>query len=102
MPQNFVGLASRLKNLVPQITSYPDFEVAVDNKILLDQINQIRGKIRTTMRLALHNKAIEFNARLTHQDEQRKALTKREIFDELRKRNPAFEKLRVELGLELA
>ena len=102
MPQNFVGLASRLKNLVPQITSYPDFEVAVDNKILLDQISQIRGKIRTTMRLALHNKAIEFNARLTHQDEQRKALTKREIFDELRKRNPAFEKLRVELGLELA
>lgn len=102
MPQNFVGLASRLKNLVPQITSYPDFEVAVDNKILLDQINQIRGKIRTTMRLALHNKAIEFNARLTHQDEQRKVLTKREIFDELRKRNPAFEKLRVELRLELA
>ena len=29
-------------------------------------------------------------------------MTKREIFDELRKRNPAFEKLRVELRLELA
>lgn len=102
MPQKFVGLASRLKNLIPQITNYPDFEVAVDNKILFDEISQIRGKIRATMRQTLNNKAIEFNIRLTRQDEQRKAFTKREIFEELRKQNPSIEKLRVELGLELA
>lgn len=102
MPQKFVGLASRLKNLIPQITNYPDFEVAVDNQILFDEISQIRGKIRATMRQILNNKAIEFNIRLTRQDEQRKAFTKREIFEELRKQNPSIEKLRVELGLELA
>jgi len=102
MPQKFVGLASRLKNLIPQITNYPDFEVAVDNQILFDEISQIRGKIRATMRQTLNNKAIEFNIRLTCQDEQRKAFTKREIFEELRKQNPSIEKLRVELGLELA
>lgn len=102
MPQKFVGLASRLKNLIPQITNYPDFEVAVDNQILFDEISQIRGKIRATMRQTLNNKAIEFNIRLTPQDEQRKVFTKREIFEELRKQNPSIEKLRVELGLELA
>ena len=102
MPQKFVGLASRLKNLIPQITNYPDFEVAVDNQILFDEISQIRGKIRATMRQTLNNKAIEFNIQLTRQDEQRKAFTKREIFEELRKQNPSIEKLRVELGLELA
>ena len=102
MPQKFVGLASRLKNLIPQITNYPDFEVAVDNQILFDEISQIRGKIRATMRQTLNNKAIEFNIRLTRQEEQRKAFTKREIFEELRKQNPSIEKLRVELGLELA
>ena len=102
MPQKFVGLASRLKNLIPLITNYPDFEVAVDNQILFDEISQIRGKIRATMRQTLNNKAIEFNIRLTRQDEQRKAFTKREIFEELRKQNPSIEKLRVELGLELA
>ena len=102
MPQKFVGLASRLKNLIPQITNYPDFEVAVDNQILFDEISQIRGKIRATMRQTLNNKAIEFNIRLTRQDEQRKAFTKREIFEELRKQNPSIEKLRVELRLELA
>ena len=54
------------------------------------------------MRQTLNHKSIEFSVRLANQDELRKAFTKREIFDELRKRNPAFEKLRVNLGLELA
>lgn len=102
MPQNFVGLASRLKNLVPRITSYPNFEVVVDNNLLLEHINQIRGKIRATMRQTLNHKSIEFSVRLANQDELKKTFTKREVFDDLRKRNPAFEKLRTKLGLELA
>ena len=102
MPQNFVGLASRLKNLVPRITSYPNLEVVVDNNILLEHINQIRGKIRATMRQTLNHKSIEFSVRLANQDELKKTFTKREVFDDLRKRNPAFEKLRTKLGLELA
>ena len=102
MPQNFVGLASRLKNLVPRITSYPNFEVVVDNNILLEHINQIRGKIRATMRQTLNHKSIEFSVRLANQDELKKTFTKREVFDDLRKRNLAFEKLRTKLGLELA
>lgn len=102
MPQNFVGLASRLKNLVPRITSYPNFEVVVDNNILLEHINQIRGKIRATMRQTLNHKSIEFSVRLANQDELKKTFTKREVFDDLRKRNSAFEKLRTKLGLELA
>lgn len=102
MPQNFVGLASRLKNLVPRITSYPNFEVVVDNNILLEHINQIRGKIRATMRQTLNHKSTEFSVRLANQDELKKTFTKREVFDDLRKRNPAFEKLRTKLGLELA
>ena len=102
MPQNFVGLASRLKNLVPRITSYPNFEVVVDNNILLEHINQIRGKIRATMRQTLNHKSIEFSVRLANQDELKKTFTKREVVDDLRKRNPAFEKLRTKLGLELA
>lgn len=102
MPQNFVGLASRLKNLVPRITSYPNFEIVVDNNILLEHINQIRGKIRATMRQTLNHKSIEFSVRLANQDELKKTFTKREVFDDLRKRNPAFEKLRTKLGLELA
>ena len=102
MPQKFVGLAARLKNLVPAITEYPNIEVVVDNKLLLDQINAISRNIRATMRMKLHNTLIEFTPRLAKQDENQRALTKLEVFDALRKKNPAIEKLRVGLGLELS
>ena len=103
MPEKFVGLASRLKNIVPHITQYPNIEVVVDNKILLDNIMKIRGNIRATMRIRLHNSKIEFSPRLAEgSDDNTRAMTKREIFDELRKKNPAIEKLRLGLGLELS
>lgn len=102
MPQRFVGLAARLKNIVPHFTTYPNIEVVVDNKLLLDNILKIKGNIRATMRLKLHNSKIEFIPRLAKQNENYRALTKREIFDELRRKNPAIEKLRTALGLELS
>ncbi len=102
MPQKFIGLASRLKNIVPRITQYPDIEVVVDNKLLLDQISSIKNNIRATMRVRLHNSLIEFAPRLAKQNENERALTKLEVFDAMRKRNPAIEKLRVGLKLELS
>lgn len=102
MPQRFVGLAARMKNLVPVITDYPNIEVVVDNKLLLDQINAISRNIRATMRMKLHNTLIEFTPRLARQNENQRALTKLEVFDALRKKNPAIERLRVGFGLELS
>lgn len=102
MPQKFIGLASRLKNIVPRITQYPDIEVVVDNKLLLDQISSIKNNIRATMRVRLHNSLIEFEPRLAKQNENERALTKLEVFDAMRKRNPSIEKLRVGLKLELS
>lgn len=102
MPDKFTGLSSRLKNIVPHITQYPNMEVVVDNQMLLDQITKIKGNIRATMRLTLHNSKIEFTPRLARQNENQRALTKLEIFDKLRKGNPAIEKLRIRLGLELS
>lgn len=102
MPQKFVGLASRLKNIVPRITTYPDIEVVVDNQLLLDQITSIKKNIRATMRLRLHNSLIEFLPRLAKHNENERALTKLEVFDAMRKRNLAIEKLRIGLKLELS
>jgi DNA polymerase-3 subunit gamma/tau len=39
---------------------------------------------------------------LAKAEEARKILTKREIFDEMREKNPAIEKLRKLMNLELA
>ncbi len=102
MPQRFVALAARLKNITPHITDYPNIEAAIDNKILLQQVSEIRGNIRATMRKVLHDDRIEFTLRLAEESEMKHAYTKRELFDRLRTKNPAFEKLRAALKLELA
>ena len=102
MPEKMVGLASRMKNLNPQITTYPNVEVVVDNQILLDQLQAIKSRIKATLARDLRNGNIQVEFRLAEGKEFKKALTKREAFDEIRKNNPAIEKLRVLLELELA
>ena len=102
MPQRLVGLAARLKNITPHITSYPNIEAVIDNEILLQQVNEIRGNIRATMRKTLHNGSIELTLRLAEPSEMKRVYTKRELFDHLRQNNPAIEKLRAALSLELA
>ncbi len=101
MPPKMVGMASRMKNLVPRITDYPNIEVVVDNQILLDQIQSIKRKIRATLVRDLHNSNIQVECRLAEGYEFKKALTKRELFDELRKKNTAIETLRSVMNLEL-
>ena len=102
MPQKFVGLASRLKNITPHITDYPNIEAVIDNEIFLSQLNEIKRKICRTMQVTLHNDNIQLTLRLADTATAKKVFTKREVFDNLRKENPAFEKLRVSLGLELS
>lgn len=102
MPQRLVGLASRLKNITPHIADYPNIEVVIDNEILLSQVNDIKNSIAATMKKTLGNDGITVSLKLADIDNRRRAYTKREIFDELRQKNPAIEKLRVKLGLELA
>ena len=97
-----IGLAQRLRNSNPVITDYPNIEVVVENEILLEQIQGIKNRIRATLAQYLHNPNIQLDARLAKAEEARKILTKREIFDEMREKNPAIEKLRKLMNLELA
>ena len=90
-------LTQSLAEVTLQLTNF--IKLAND---LSDQINAISRNIRATMRMKLHNTLIEFTPRLAKQDENQRALTKLEVFDALRKKNPAIEKLRVGLGLELS
>jgi len=101
MPQSMTGIAARMKNMEPKITSFPDIEVAVDNKILLDDMQKIRGRIRNTLAFALKNSAISLSLRLAKPEEIKRIPTNRERFDELKNANKAFAKLSQMLGLEL-
>ena len=101
MPQKMVGLASRMKNMKPRISSFPDIEIVVDNQMLLDQVAGIKGRIRATMARALHNGSINIELRLAKTEEISRRMTKKEVFDELMKQKEvrAFVE---SMGLELS
>lgn len=101
MPREMTGIAARMKNMEPKITSFPAIEVVVDNKILLDDMQKIRGRIRNTLAQALKNGSITLNLRLAKPEEIKRIPTNRERFDELKANNKAFAKLSEILKLEL-
>lgn len=102
MPKEMVGMAQRMKNMTPHITKFPNVEVVVENEILLHQMEGIKARILATLAKELHNANIHFSLRLAEANEIKKVLNKRELFDQMRKENPAVEALRKGLELELA
>lgn len=102
MPKEMIGMAQRMKNMTPHITEFPNVEVVVENEILLNQMEGIKARILATLAKELHNANIHFSLRLAEASEVKKVLNKRELFDQMRKENPAIETLRKGLELELA
>lgn len=101
MPSQMTGLAQRMKNIQPTILSYPNIEILVDNKLLLDQLGAIKGRIRASLAAGLHNGSITVNLRLAKQNEIKPLLTKKQIFDKMKKDYKPFALLVDGLGLEL-
>lgn len=101
MPQEKIGLAQRMKNLTPRITTFPNTEVVIDNDILLKQVQENKESILTEMRKLLKNAQLNINLRLAEAQEVTKIYSKREIFEMLKKENPQFSKLCQSLKLQL-
>ena len=102
MPQKFSGIAARMKNMNPTITEFPNIEVVAENQVAMEQLEQIKGSILSTLKLYLHNKSITFSLRQAEQHEVERILTRREQYELMEKENPSIGKLRELLSLELA
>ena len=105
MPQKqtqLIGLATRMKNMVPMIMDFPVVEVVVGNELIRDEMEKVHGSIENTLKVYLHNSAITLTVRVEEQKSDVKILTRKEQFEELTKDNPSVEKLRLEFDLELA
>ena len=89
-----------MKNMRPRIAEFPAIEIIVDNQMLLDQVDTIKGRIRATMAKALHNGNITLTLRLAKAEEISKKLTKKEVFDELMKQKEVRSFVEA-MGLEL-
>lgn len=97
-----IGLAQRMRNLKPVVTECPKVEVIAENKILLEEMLAIRGRIRATMAERLHNGNIEVIIRLAKAEELKPILSPRQELDKLQKENNAITMLINNLGLDLA
>ena len=102
MPQEYSGIATRMKNMNPIITEFPKLQVTVDNTLIQQQMEEFKGRIVKTLINNLHNAGITLEITVAEQTERKKILTRREQFEALRKENPAVEKLRQDFDLELA
>ena len=102
MPKELVGLAARMRNMTFHVTQHPEIEIILDNNTLLDQVQDIKNRIRATLAKDLKNKNIKIQVRLAKPEEMKKVLTKREVYEDMLKKSPAIEKLRATLELTMA
>ena len=76
--------------------------MVVDNQVILEQMQQIQKSILNTLKLYLGNQSITLDLVLAEKGEPIKFMSRREQFEEMGKENPAVEKLRELMDLELA
>ena len=102
MPQQFSGLAARMKNMNPTILDMPAVEVVVPNEIIKAEMDAIQRKIVSTLKLYLHNSDITLTLRVAEQQERKKILTRKQQFEVMSSKNTSVEKLREAFDLQLA
>ncbi len=101
MPKEMVGLTARMRNMTVNITQHPNLEIVLDNNALLDQVENIKNRIRATLAKDLGNESIKIQVRLAKPEEIKHAPTKKEAYEEILKKSPAIDKLRTTLNLTM-
>lgn len=102
MPQQLVGIATRMKNMTPTIVEMPKVSLKVGNELIRQEIVKIQGSILNTLKRDLHNSSIELTIEVDEHHDDTKVLTRREQFAEMVKSSSAVDKLRNVFDLELA
>lgn len=102
MPENMRAMSTRMRNLSPVITDYPNVEIVAENQILYDQMLTIKSRIRATLAKCLKNGSLQVSIRLANQDEIKPLLSPKETLDQLVKENTAMGRLVQSLSLDLA
>lgn len=102
MPENMRAMSTRMRNLSPVITDYPNVEIVAENQILYDQMLTIKSRIRATLAKCLKNGCLQVSIRLAKQEEIKPLLSPKETLDQLVKENTAVGRLVQSLSLDLA
>lgn len=96
------GLASRMKNFIPEITEFPKVELVIDNDILEKQLLPLKRRLQLTLQKTLQNADISLDIRVVADDPKFKLVSKRDMLDRLCVSNEAVASLVKAFDLELA
>ena len=98
---SLMGIASRMKNMNPVITDFPNIEITVDNDLIKQDLEKIIKGVNKTLQVYLRNSKVTLKIVVSDKPEKVKILTRREQFEEMSKENPAVEALRQVCDLNL-
>ncbi|MDO4195543.1 MAG: DNA polymerase III subunit gamma/tau [Prevotellaceae bacterium] len=96
------SLASRMKNVQPQIVDFPNIEVLFENSNLMELVMQQQKRILATLRRHLNNQDITVSYRLAEPSEFKPIPTKTEILARLKAENASLSKFATDFNLVLA
>lgn len=98
---SLAALSSRLKNMKPTITDYPNVEIVVPNENILSNVKKYEKQIETALQKSLGNNNVQLNIRLASSDEQKPLRTREEQMKELEDKYEPLGRLRRLLDLEM-
>ncbi len=95
-------IATRMKNIHPEIKSYPNIEIVIDNDILLNDVRKLERRILSTLKSSLNNTEVTVTLRKAEPQEIKKIPSKQEMFEEMKKEHEPVKMLCERMKLELA
>ena len=98
---DYKALATRMKNIIPKITTYPAVEAVIENHLLLEDVMNMKKRILATLQRDLNNGEIVFECRQAERGEIKPTLTKPQAFKKLQEDHSAIASLVKEFKLEL-
>lgn len=99
--QQYVGIAQRMKNLIPTITTFPTVGITVESEMFRDEINTLRKRLELTLAQYLHNGGITIDIQVAAPTERKKMMLPKEAFEDMVKEYDVLSFLKKELSLEL-
>lgn len=98
--EKYPVFASAMLKYDPKLEDGFTIEFKTDNKIISNDLQKI-SELLGFLKRKLNNYHIKVNTQLTKKEENHRAYTDQEKFEQMAKKNPSVQKLKNELGLEI-
>ena len=100
LPQDYNGIAVRMKNMRIKLKDAHSFELVLDNDMALSQFTALKPEIESYLRKQLKNKQVDMLLSLSAPEDKKIPVSKGEKFQTMAQKNNALLTLKDEFGLE--